>query len=277
MGVASIAPKPRTGRRQGALWAVPTALAVFFVIAGLAACASPPPASSASLTAGPLPSVRPFAPAVTPSPGQPFVGYWGGARTITYQSLSYEVLAQGKGSEVSENGDVPVSYPLVKDRLILSTANQYTQGKALVQVPSVQLIWKQGRLVLAQQQVPSQPVFYQPLKRLDRAAYVKAVEAVVDRATRKQLFVLAQAIAGWAQRPGYGPPDPRQLWSGSEFARWLFSKSQGQWHWPVNYLTDKPMTGSGQPGDFTYIVEGHSWKLVGHLTDGRTFDVPTAW
>ena len=242
----------------------------------LAACGSPRGQASKSMSPTPLPFA--LAPPATPKPGQPFVGYWstGGARLSVEDpgvAIPIEVLRHGKGYAVSVDGGPGVPVPLVRGRLSLNRFGPWVFGAF-----PIELLWRRGRCVLSlgEGRYAPGPAFL-ILSRQDRAAFVKTVDGVADYETWRELIDLAGFIQGWASRT-HEPPAPSQLRPGSAFVRWIRSKLRtissklGTWPWPRNPFTGQPMADSSSPGDFTYTVKGRSWKLIGHQSDGGTWD-----
>jgi hypothetical protein len=215
----------------------------------------------------------PFAPPVTPSPGQPFVGYWAGAWSISTVAIPIEVLPHGKGYEVSLDGGVAVPVALVRGQLLVSRMGQLPPLPQLLFADAqVKLLWHKGHCVLSLLEGPYAPRPYLlVLAREDRAAYVKMVDGVADYETWHELFNLANFIQGWILRRGQGPPAQSQLRPDSAFVRWAMSLVPA-WSWPRNPFTGQPMSDGTSPGDFTYTADGRSWKLVGHQSDGGTWD-----
>lgn len=241
----------------------------------LAACGSPPPQATRSPAATPsrTGSTLPFAPAVTPKPGEPFVGYWSGAWNPDTLAIPIEVLPRDKGYEVSLDGEPAVPVPLVRGHLLVSRMGQ--SPPLLFGGARVELLWRKGHCVLSLLEGPYAP---RPqlvvLTRQGRAAYVRTVDGVADWETRHELFQLADLVRGWVLRTGHEPPAASQLHSDSAFVRWARSLVPA-WSWPRNPFTGQPMSDGTDPGDFTDAVKGRSWKLIGHESGGGTFDALT--
>lgn len=54
---------------------------------------------------------------------------------------------------------------------------------------------------------------------------------------------------------------------GSRFDRSLVKLKGG---WPSNAFTGEPMRIGNRLGDFSYLVHGATWRLLGHLSDHQT-------
>lgn len=243
------------------------ALALAATLSMLAACgsANSEVSTSPSRTATSAAATLPFAPPVTPSPGRPFVGYWAGAWGMNTVAIPIEVLPHGKGYEVSLDGGVAVPVPLVTGHLLVSRLGPSVAAQA-------ELLWRYDRCVLSLRPGSySARAYLSVLTREDRASNVKSVDGVADYETWQELLSLANSVQGWMLRRGQGPPARSQLRPDSAFARWARSLMPS-WSWPRNPFTDRPMSEGTTPGDFTYTVKGRSWKLVGHQSDGGTWD-----
>jgi hypothetical protein len=260
---------------------MPETFLVIIVIAALAVAAqgcssarTPAVTSSASTTASAHPSTLPFAPPVTPRPGQLFVGYWRDATHTLFPRVEYyQVLYEADGYRVSLDGQPPTKAPLQNGRLVVQSLRESAgNGGAWVR-PGAQLAWEDGSAVLYVTSDARVPIIRQRLRRLDRSAYVAGVNASADFQTRTLLNEVAIGVGLWADRDGQGPPVPAQLQPGSAFDRRLAAMSSpGAWIWPTNPFTGKPMASGSGPGDFTYVVNGDHWTLTGHLSDGSGFD-----
>jgi hypothetical protein len=255
---------------------LPVVLAM--VLAALAAACSSshsPATPSGTTTAASLPSHLPFAPPVTPTPGQPFVGYWRRDKgEINPIPAFYEILHRDQGYEVSYNGQPPLRVPLKDGRLVLQTLHETpTAGGAYVRA-GLELAWEKGTPVLYVKQSAEIPWLRQPLTRIDSSAYLKGVYAAANRATLDQLLTLAAGVSLWAEEHGQVPPAPSEMHPGSAFDQWLAKKARpSTWVWPTNPFSGRPMANNREPGDFTYVVNGDRCTMAAHLSGGRSVGV----
>ena len=245
------------------------ALAILAAVLLLAGCGS-----KAGMSSSPSTAIRtfPIAAPVTPKPGEPFVGYW-----VAYEphsvALSIEVLRQGATYEVSMNGEPSIPVRLQRDHLVLGRARLYQLRQQLPGGVPTELLWRRGHCVLSLNLGPyaARPALVD-LVRQDRAAYVKTVDGIADYEAWHELSDLAQWVQGWAfLRPPHKPPAPSQLRPGSTFVSWIRTNAS-PWSWPRNPFTGQPMNQGTAPGDFTYTVNGRTWKLMGHASDGSTWN-----
>jgi hypothetical protein len=242
------------------------------VVSGCSSSTPQPPPSRTSAVAS-SPTTLPFAPPVTPTAGEPYVGYWrvGDAMSSAYHYL--EVLKGAQGYQASWSGERPFPAPLKNGRLVLQRLHETpTQGGALV-TSGLELAWENGTLILYTKPESMIPWQRQPLRRLTEDAYLKGVTAFADEVTRESCQNLAFAVDQWTSRRGLGPPALSQMRPGSAFDRWLVKLFRpATWVWPQNPFTGEPMQNSTRPGDFTYVANGGEWTMKGHLSDGTTFD-----
>lgn len=170
---------------------------------------------------------------------------------------------------MSLDGGPAVPVPLIRGRLMVNRFGRSPEPSFLGML--VELAWRRGHCVLLVATPYSERPYPVVLARQSRAAFVKAVDGIADYETWQELADLAQFIQGRASR-AHKPPAPSQLRPDSAFVHWIRSYVR-TWPWPHNPFTGQPMTDSPNPGDFTYTVDGRSWRLVGHQSDGGTFVV----
>ena len=222
-----------------------------------------------SRSASPTPLPFALASPVSPKPGEPFVGYWSGAYDDVRVAIPIEVLRHGTGYAVSVDGGPATPVPLDHGRLVLNRFGPSPEPSFVGY--KVELLWQRGHCVLLVWPGPYASRWYPAdLTRQSRAAFVKAVDGIADYETFQELADLAQSLQGWVMHT-HKPLAPSQLRPDSAFVRWIRSYVR-TWPWPHNPFTGQPMSDSPRPGDFSYTVKGLSWKLVGHQSDGGTWD-----
>ena len=255
--------------------AIPILVAAVLLIAvtgTIAACGTTRPASSAA-----SPAAWPLAPAVTPAPGEPFVGYWQGDQTDMTAMESarlLEVLKGPHGYEVSRSGQRPYPVEMKHGRLIVQAFHTRPAAGGYWVTPGYALAWQRGRCVLYTKDSPgpfSGPPRRAPLRRLTRSAYLKAASAWAGLQTHEVLFGLYMGVSRWADMHGHIPPSAAQLHPGSAFDRWFANLVRpDSWDWPLNPFSDEPVKMGTAPGEFSYSTNGTSWTMTGYLSAAGT-------
>ncbi len=195
--------------------------------------------------------------------GEPFVGYWHWSDPIAPAQEYLEIDGTPQGYAASWSDGPSVAVPLRNGRLLL----QQLVGSPAATVfrPRLEVAWKDGTDVLVLTAETGAVPTSEPLRRLTKMAWAAGVTSFGDELTRYNCSDLGAGILAWTLHHGR-PPSPNQMRAGSPFARWMAKHSLGQW--PTNPFSGMLMRQSTTSlGDFTYRVDGTTWRLVGHLSD----------
>ena len=209
--------------------------------------------SKSTATGSPSPSVR--------SPVT-FVGFW---KIPNPYGQTVAISRSGGKYFLALNGAQPTTVPIVQGRLFVSKGMVIRQG---VEQGGIEFAWRDGRVdwVLV---YPGGLTESTALLRLTKSAYVTAVRSLRDETTRETTDFLAGIVQQWANAHYGTLPPSSQLHDGTAFAKFLVSG--GKYSWPFNLFLQRPVGQSNSPGDFTYTVSGHNFRLIGHLSNGRTY------
>ncbi len=90
------------------------------------------------------------------------------------------------------------------------------------------------------------------------------IDIARDEAAKAGILAIDTGIAATIAMNGAAPPAADQATLGGLVQPW-----------PANPWTQQPMKPGTEPGDFTYeSLGGTGYRLVGHLSDGGTFERP---
>lgn len=213
----------------------------------------------------------------TPSPVAtrvPLVGYWQG-HAKGGSSYLFRIVHSGSGYAVAVNGWPARAVPLEHSRLVLHRYGQepsmFTQHLFM---PSggLELAWSHGH-VIAVVRGPHGTVARTPLAPISAASYERQNREWADANSGMNGFALWVVVHKWQLRHQGVPPAAAELRPTSAFGKWALTVP-GMSRWPVNLYTGTPMHAGTQPGDFTYTTDGHTFKLVEHLTGGKSYVTP---
>jgi hypothetical protein len=215
-----------------------------------------------------------LAPAASPSPGEPFVGYWQARDDLPldYAVRVIEILRATDGAyEVSQSGLPASVVPLRKGRLVIESFRERPSVVGYWTTPGFSVSWEHGGCVLYWQDFEGVAAERIPLLCLSHSGYLRAAAAWADSTTRSSLFDLYLGVTIWQEKHDRTPPAAAQLRPGSTFVRWLEKAGGSGYRWPSNPFTDSPVRQARSPGDFTYTAHGKSWTMIGYLSGDRSF------